>query len=239
MNEELDLFKNVSYRYLLIPDYGPNESRIILVGHQAFCDGMSLWSMFAAMSRDFSILPKMPELTMGKKLMNELLLPLSMPERSITNRQFSKTRHSILRGDSPSEKYIKIIEGIPLKNILTQCKRFKATFNEVIQAVLSQTIKEYFVRDGDSETSGIVFCSTYSLKDFDRSMETLSMGNNWVPILSNMGIREKFEDALEQTKLISKALMQSRHIAASRALIEIETSLHFGLNNKVNDEKSA
>lgn len=49
LSQPLNLSENVSYRWYLIPDYGPNESRIIwFFDHMCF-DGRSVWSIFNEM----------------------------------------------------------------------------------------------------------------------------------------------------------------------------------------------
>jgi len=57
INRDLGLFNNLSNRFFLMPDYSPTESRIFLLSSHVIGDGVSLWSVFAHYTGDYSILP--------------------------------------------------------------------------------------------------------------------------------------------------------------------------------------
>jgi NRPS condensation-like uncharacterized protein len=78
--------------------------------------------------------------------------------------------------NASAERYVRIIDDIPLADIKAVCKKNNATFNQLIQAILSLTLKEYFVNRG-SQAKQINFVSTFSLKPFARSQEEYDMGN--------------------------------------------------------------
>ena len=48
-NTELDLYKNVPYRFIIMDDYSEKESLVIFLESHAFTDGISLFSLFAAL----------------------------------------------------------------------------------------------------------------------------------------------------------------------------------------------
>ena len=97
ITKEFDIFNNVLYKYILIPDYSENESRIILIATHALGDGVSYFSLLAALQNDFSILPKVTPPSPLMLLLSELVAPLSITQLLLEYFTFDRNRNPILR----------------------------------------------------------------------------------------------------------------------------------------------
>lgn len=77
MQKPVELFKKVPCTYLLIPDYTPEESIMIVFGHHCFCDGIQYFAVLQALTseRDFSQLPRVPEPTLKQKIAATFMAP--------------------------------------------------------------------------------------------------------------------------------------------------------------------
>ena len=66
-NTELDLYKNVPYRFIIMDDYSEKESMVIFLESHAFTDGISLFSLFAVldMNKEKNRMPEVKGLTSG------------------------------------------------------------------------------------------------------------------------------------------------------------------------------
>ena len=62
-------------------------------------------------------------------------------------------RNCIKRTFGPtSDRELRVSKDIPMKQFLKACKRNDCTVNEATMAILSQTLKEYFAKQGDDKT---------------------------------------------------------------------------------------
>ena len=233
ITQEFDIFNSVVYKYILIPDYSETESRIIMICSHCVGDSVSFYSMLAALQNDFSILPKVTPPSPWMILLSEIIAPLSVAQLLFEYFTFDRNRNSILRAYQPSkDRYIKVLE-MPFDKLKEKCKEHKASINSACQALASQTIKEYFVRKGDTKTQGITFSSTFSLRNLPTCMEEFELYNDWVPMTYTLPIREKFEDAVAETKALASKLVGGRFLIASRYFISLSVCLPFGLSQKL------
>ena len=230
--KEFDIENSFSYKYLLIPDWSPTESRVLFLASHLMMDGVSLVSMFLTMSPevDFSNGPKLAPPSFASKILYELMTPFSLVKLGIEYLSYPRERSCVNMADHPSnEREIRMLEDIPLQPILKKSKQHKTTVNAVVQAVLSQALKEYFSRYGNPKTEEVIFTSTFSLRQFPTSLKEFRMYNGWVPLTYVFPLRDKFENAVVETRKLQKKLAGSSSTIAAKYLANITTSLPFGL----------
>jgi len=80
MLKDVDLRKELPYKFYFIPNYNEDSSIIIFLTNHAFCDGVSLYPIMTALTveKDFSQQYSVGELPWHTRLYNELMLPISV-----------------------------------------------------------------------------------------------------------------------------------------------------------------
>jgi hypothetical protein len=80
MSIEIDQMDFASYRFYMIPDYSPTEGRIIHICNHCNLDGISVWSMYAAIDKDYDFknLPRVSPPPWYVSALAELFSPITM-----------------------------------------------------------------------------------------------------------------------------------------------------------------
>jgi hypothetical protein len=164
----------------MIPDYSETESKIIVVATHLLMDGVSAFGYLFMMQKnpDFSKMPKVSSPpSFWVNVLHHIIAPFTIPVIFYRSSNMGGTKSCINSAPEVSlERYVRIIEDVPLADIKAVCKKNDATFNCLINAILSLTLRDYFVNRGSKDTE-LNFASTFSLKPFARSAEEYEMGN--------------------------------------------------------------
>ena len=77
-NTELDLYNNVPYRFIIMDDYSEKESVVLFVESHAFTDGISFFSLLAAldMNKEKNRMPEVKGLTKGYQIVASIMKPI-------------------------------------------------------------------------------------------------------------------------------------------------------------------
>jgi hypothetical protein len=114
------------------------------------------------------------------QLMYTVIAPFTVPMILYSMLGCPNTKSCIQKVDLPDDKrYLRILEDIPLEDVKKICRHKKATFNIIIQAILSKTIAQYIKKreNNDKEIEDITIASTFSMKPFAREESEFRMGN--------------------------------------------------------------
>jgi hypothetical protein len=135
-----DLHNTTLYMCYLIPDYSETESRIIVNTNHAIGDGVSAFSMLAAMEPkgDFSCLPKVSPPPYLVQMLYTAIAPFTLPIIFYRFAEFAYEESVFKHTEEVSSKrYVKFIEDVSLADIKKVSKKNGTTFNIVVQAILS------------------------------------------------------------------------------------------------------
>lgn len=154
LSTPLDLYENVAYRWYLIPDYGPNESRIIWFMDHCGFDGVTLVCIWNEMQDkpDLSGLNHLSKrYTLFERVLYNLTMPFIMSKFIIDQLQLQRVGNSTLRQKNTTvpQRQNRIVEGIDLVKFKKKCKELRISNNELAQAVLSMTVQKYMKETGD------------------------------------------------------------------------------------------
>jgi hypothetical protein len=130
-----DVDNKTCYMCYLIPDYSETESRIIVNCSHAVGDGVSAFSMLAAMqpSGDLSCLPKVSPPSYLTQMLYTLIAPFTLPIIFYRFAGFVYVESCFKHTEEvSSERYCKFIEDVSLVDIKKVCKKNGTTFNIVV-----------------------------------------------------------------------------------------------------------
>ena len=82
MDKPYDYENIPQWRFILIPDYSPTESRMVHLINHNLADGIAIESFYTSIqpNPDFSILPKVPILPLLLKILYSLYAPIGFFE---------------------------------------------------------------------------------------------------------------------------------------------------------------
>jgi hypothetical protein len=163
---------NVQWRCWLFPDYTETESVMIYKVHHCIGDGISLVMMFANLC-DTPDIQTFPQITMRFPLWQRVLINLLVPFMIafIAIRQFcwwSRETNAIknpkVEDQMTAYKAMALSKDVPIEMVKLKCKTLGATINEFVFGIISQTMKQYLVSQGDTTTRWIRIALPFSLR---------------------------------------------------------------------------
>lgn len=93
------------------------------------------------------------------------MAPIAVAKMFVETSRLKHRITAIQRAEASTKpKYVRMLDNISLSSVKQISKHHGTTFNVIVQSLLSQTLKEYCMNQGDSKTDAITFTSTFSLK---------------------------------------------------------------------------
>ena len=230
VDHKIDVYNTVCYQIYLIPDFNETEGRVILVANHSIGDGMSGFSMLALLqpSEDMSGFPRVSPPSFLTQLYCNLMAPIAIIQIFAETSNLKHRITAIQRADGPAKtKEVRLLESIKLSEVKQVSKHYGTTFNVIVQSLISQTIKEYCVRHGDSNTDPIAFVSTFSLRQFAKDLKEFEMGNHAVILAYEFPLETDLEVAVQKIKAIFKTLVGGPKLIGFRKMAEFMISLPY------------
>jgi hypothetical protein len=131
----MDVENLLCYKFYIIPDYSPTESKIILNADYTIGDSVSGFTMIALMqpSEDFSGLRKVSPPSILVKTLSTLVAPFTIPYIFYKYSGFVYKESCIKNAKFVSkERYLRILEDVPLEDIKKVYRHYGTTFNVVV-----------------------------------------------------------------------------------------------------------
>jgi hypothetical protein len=110
------------------------------------------------------------------------------------------------------DRTIRLIENIPLESLKVPCRKNKISVNFFVHALMSQTIKEYIVRHGDTKTDKVVVNSSFSNRDFQRNGGEIVIRNDFVGQMYALPLLSDLDEAIKASKELGAYLVGGTEI---------------------------
>lgn len=145
-----DFHNKPQYKFILIPDFQPGKSIMIMKVHHSFSDGLGLATLFQCLTDvyDPKDLPAMRPVDFIKNLLVHLISPFLVIQTIIET--------SLQPNDVNAINHGQILSGIKtggfsydldLDEIKAYCKSFSCSLNDYTSSLLSVALHEYFVNE--------------------------------------------------------------------------------------------
>lgn len=150
-------------KFYIVPDFNGVTRVFWQMNHTVF-DALVMYTLVVAGNKK-NKLPEFGNSTWQQKMKQYLLAPLYGPINIYEHYMYDKSLNPMkTKPYTTNNKSITIVE-LASKPIFRKCKELKVTFNQLCQAILSMSIKEYFVKHSDNKDK-IVMSSTFMLRGF-------------------------------------------------------------------------
>jgi NRPS condensation-like uncharacterized protein len=134
------------YKFLLIPDYQPDKSALILKVHHNMCDGLGLATLFQSFNDVYesSTLPRMKEISFCKEFMVLCISPFLMLWVFFKVQLMGADNNSIHNDEKLSgSKALGRVENMNVSRMKDFCRSKKVTINDYCATLFSMTMHEY------------------------------------------------------------------------------------------------
>mmetsp|Transcript_10331 Transcript_10331/g.10327 ORF Transcript_10331/g.10327 Transcript_10331/m.10327 type:complete len:206 (+) Transcript_10331:423-1040(+) len=143
-------------------------------------------------------LPRIKGFTFSQKIMMFLLAPVSIFQSIMYVKNLANDNNFIHHGQKlKGVKKAAFTYDIPMKVVKAKCKDMKITINDFVMAILSVSIKEYLVKNGDNSAQKINMAVPFGLRDPDLGKKNFELVNDFVPITVELDLCSTFGESLE------------------------------------------
>lgn len=236
-----DMHNRPQYKFILIPEFQPGKSVMIMKVHHSFSDGLGLATLFQCLTDvyDPKNLPAMKPVGFLKNLFIHLISPFLILQTIIETSAQKEDMNAINHGQALSGiKTGGFSYDLDLGEIKAYCKSANCTINDYTSSLLSVALHEYSSNEEKKMIAtkadkvipvpaSVHIAVPFSMRQPFKTVEDVKMGNDFGSILIDMRLFASMSEALPYMKKTFGGLKSSLNPFAVLFATKITVTLPF------------